>query len=103
MDDTLSKGSSDNKASPEDLPLSKFAGKKLKKQQSTAVSESSSKDLKREKALRKVLKEELKKKTDRLADAEIDLERQNLKVIELEKELKEKENNFLGLYLENSS
>ena len=49
------------------------------------------------------LKEELKKKTDRLADTERDLEKQNLKVIELEKELKEKENNFLGLYLENSS
>ena len=61
------------------------------------------KDLKREKALRKVLKEELQKKNERVTELERDLEKQVGLVVVLQKEVKEKEVKFLDLYMENSN
>lgn len=61
------------------------------------------KELKREKALRKVLKEELKKKNDRVGELERDLDKMTGRVAELERELKEKEAKFLDMYMENST
>lgn len=61
------------------------------------------KELKREKQLKKILKEELKKQTERVADLEKELEKQTKRADLLESEVKEKDEKFLDLYHENSS
>jgi chromosome segregation ATPase len=93
MADTVSLGSSQKS-----FDGASSGAAKIKKSQTDA-----GKELKREKALRKVLKEELKKKNDRVGELERELERQSGKVAELEKEIKEKETKFLDLYMENSN
>ena len=98
MEETKSKGSAGNQSVATDN-VTNGSGKKLKKSATTDTA----KELKREKALRKVLKEELKKKNDRVAELEKELDKQVGKVTELEKEIREKEQKFLDLYLENST
>ena len=61
------------------------------------------KELKREKQLKKILKEELKNKSDRVAELEKELEKQTKRADLLESEMKEKDEKFLELYHENSS
>ena len=61
------------------------------------------KELKREKQLKKILKEELKNQTERVADLEKELEKQTKRADLLESEVKEKDEKFLDLYHENSS
>ena len=61
------------------------------------------KELKREKQLKKILKEELKKQSERVAELEKELEKQTKRADLLESEVKEKDAKFLDLYHENSS
>jgi hypothetical protein len=53
--------------------------------------------------LKKILKEELKNQTERVADLEKELEKQTKRADLLESEVKEKDEKFLDLYHENSS
>ena len=53
--------------------------------------------------MKKILKEELKKQTERVADLEKELEKQTKRADLLESEVKEKDEKFLDLYHENSS
>ena len=102
MEDTKSIGSSQKSGGGSIHAIE--GAKTIKKQASMMVGEkSSSKDLKREKALRKVLNEELKKKNERVTELERDVEKQSLRVLDLEKEVRDKEAKFLELYLENST
>ena len=61
------------------------------------------KDLKREKKLRKVLKEALGKESEKVKNLEKDLEKLRQRNEELEKENREKESKYLDLYMENST
>jgi len=62
----------------------------------------SEKEYKREKKLRKVLKEALAKEEEKLKQLEKDMERLRIKNEELENDNKEKESKYLDLYMENS-
>jgi hypothetical protein len=60
------------------------------------------KELKREKKLRKVLKEALTKEQEKVRGFEKEAEKLKHRIEELETEVKEKETKYLDLYMENS-